>query len=135
MILGCAHRRHGIPAVWASSSELAEERDTPPYKTVLLPSLTLLSFLLAEMTCPKLHRCSREAQRLELRSPNPQPIAFSMTSFVPKVSFLFCFVFLFFFFFWLRWVFVAACRLSPVVLSGSFSSFQHTDFALRRLLL
>ena len=133
MILGCAHRRHGIPAVWASSSELAEERDTPPYKTVLLPSLTLLSFLLAEMTCPKLQRCSREAQRLELRSPNPQPIAFSMTSFVPKV--LFCFVLLCLVFFWLRWVFVAACRLSPVVLSGSFSSFQRTDFALWRLLL
>ena len=42
---------------------------------------------------------------------------------------------LFFFFFWLRWVFVAAHRLSLVVVSGGYSLLRCTGFSLRWLLL
>ena len=53
---------------------------------------------------------------------------------------LFCFVFLinlfiYFIYFWLRWVFVAACGLSLVVVSGGCSSLWCAGFSLRWLLL
>ena len=40
-----------------------------------------------------------------------------------------------FIYFWLRWVFVAACRLSLVVASGGYSSLQCTGCSLWWLLL
>ena len=39
------------------------------------------------------------------------------------------------FYFWLRWVFVAACRLSLVAASGGYSSLRCTGFSLQWLLL
>ena len=39
------------------------------------------------------------------------------------------------FYFWLRWVFVAARRLSLVAVSGSYSSLWYVGFSLRWLLL
>ena len=41
----------------------------------------------------------------------------------------------FFFFSWLCWVFIAVCRLSLVVVSGGYSSFQCAGFSLSWLLL
>ena len=38
-------------------------------------------------------------------------------------------------YFWLCWVFVAACGLSPVVLSGGYSLLRCMGFSLQRLLL
>ena len=52
--------------------------------------------------------------------------------------FFFCFLFFFNFFyfiFWLRWVFVAAHRLSLVAVSGGYSSLRCVGFSLRWLLL
>ena len=43
------------------------------------------------------------------------------------------FIFIFIYF-WLRWVFVAACRLSLVAASGGYSSLWYTGFSLRWLL-
>ena len=37
-------------------------------------------------------------------------------------------LFILFIYFWLRWVFVAACRLSPITASGSYSSLWCTGF-------
>ena len=47
----------------------------------------------------------------------------------------FSFFLSFFFFFWLCWVFVAAHRLSLVVVSGGYSSLWCADFSLQWLLL
>ena len=59
-----------------------------------------------------------------------------MKSEAKQVFFFFFFNFLFnLFYFWLRWVFVAACGLSPVVASGGYSSLQCAGFSLRWLLL
>ena len=43
--------------------------------------------------------------------------------------------FCFLIYFWLRWVFVAACRLSLVVVSGGYSSLHCMGFSWRWLLL
>ena len=43
--------------------------------------------------------------------------------------------FIFIIYFWLHWVFVAACGLSLVAVSGDYSSLQCVDFSLRWLLL
>ena len=40
-----------------------------------------------------------------------------------------------FYYFWLHWVFVAACGLSLVVVSGGYSSLQCAGFSLQWLLL
>ena len=51
------------------------------------------------------------------------------------------FILLFFYFinlfiyFWLRWVFVAACGLSLVVVSGGYSLLRYAGFSLRWLLV
>ena len=59
--------------------------------------------------------------------------------YIPFVSFFSVFTFLFkfilFIYFWLRWVFVAAHRLSLVVASGGSSSLWCTGFSLWWLLL
>ena len=44
-------------------------------------------------------------------------------------------LFILFIYVWLHWVFIAACRLSPVVVSGGYSSLQCVGFSLRWLLL
>ena len=46
-----------------------------------------------------------------------------------------CMYFYKFIYFWLRWVFVAACRLSLVVASRGYSLLRCTGFSLRWLLL
>ena len=43
--------------------------------------------------------------------------------------------FILFIYFWLHWVFVAACGLSLVAVSGGYSSLRYTGFSLRWLLL
>ena len=50
-------------------------------------------------------------------------------------TFNFLFIYLFIIYFWLRWVFIAAHRLSLVVASGSYSSLQCAGFSLQWLLL
>ena len=52
-------------------------------------------------------------------------------------TFLFYFIFKMYvcMYVWLRWVFIAACGLSLVVVSGGYSSFQCTGFSLWWLLL
>ena len=50
-------------------------------------------------------------------------------------SFIQFFLINLFIYFWLRWVFVAACRLSLVAMSRDYSSLQCTGFSLRWLLL
>ena len=45
------------------------------------------------------------------------------------------FIYFIFIYFWLCWVFVDACRLSLVAVSGSYSSLRFTGFLLRCLLL
>ena len=44
-------------------------------------------------------------------------------------------LFILFIYFWLRWVFIAACRLSLVAVSGGYSSLQCAGFSLWWLLL
>ena len=44
-------------------------------------------------------------------------------------------LFILFIYFWLHWVFVAVCRLSLVVVAGSYSSLRCVGFSLRWLLL
>ena len=44
-------------------------------------------------------------------------------------------IILFIYLFWLRWVFVAACGLSLVAVSGGYSSLRCAGFSLRWLLL
>ena len=51
------------------------------------------------------------------------------------IFFFFINLFILFFYFWLRWVFVAARRLSLVAASGGYSSLRCTGFSLRWLLL
>ena len=52
-----------------------------------------------------------------------------------RKCFYYYYFYLFIFNFWLRWVFIAACRLSLVAASGVYSSLQCTGFSLRWLLL
>ena len=52
-----------------------------------------------------------------------------------KKSKAFFLLLLLFIYFWLLWVFVAACRLSLVVVSGGYPSLQCAGFSLRWLLL
>ena len=60
---------------------------------------------------------------------------------VCKLQFFIYFVFIYYFklylfiYFWLRWVFVAACGLSLVAVSGGYSSLWCAGFSLRWLLL
>ena len=54
--------------------------------------------------------------------------------------FIYLFILIFYFcfnlfYFWLRWVFGAACGLSPVAASGGYSSLQCAGFSLQWLLL
>ena len=51
------------------------------------------------------------------------------------VVFFFLFIYFIYFYFWLRWVFVASCRLSLVATSGGYSLLQCAGFSLRWLLL
>ena len=51
-------------------------------------------------------------------------------AFFKKNKFIYLFTY-----FWLRWVFVAACRLSLVAASGGYSSLWCAGFSLRWLLL
>ena len=59
-----------------------------------------------------------------------------LTEIILKMNsfFLYKIIYLFFYF-WLRWVFVAACRLSLVAESGGYSSLWCVGFSLRWLLL
>ena len=43
--------------------------------------------------------------------------------------------FIYFIYFWLRWVFIAVCRLSPVAVNRGYSSLRCMGFSLRWLLL
>ena len=52
-----------------------------------------------------------------------------------KFIYVFMYLFIYLFNFWLRWVFVAARRLSLVVASRGYSSLQCAGFSLRWLLL
>ena len=65
--------------------------------------------------------------------------ACNMLAIMPgKITFTLFFLFLFinlFIYFWLRWVFIAARRLSLVVSSGGYSSLWFVGFSLQWLLL
>ena len=66
---------------------------------------------------------------LSLSPPPPSPFLFSL------FIFLLLFFINLFIYFWLRWVFVAARRLSLVAASGGYSSLRCVGFSLRWLLL
>ena len=65
------------------------------------------------------------------------PIELSSAGHGTLTFFLFVFVFNLFIFiyFWLRWVFIAACGLSLVAVSGGYSSLWCAGFSLQWLLL
>ena len=51
------------------------------------------------------------------------------------LHFILFYFFIIFIYFWLRWVFVAACGLSLVAVSGGCSSLRRAGFSLRWVLL
>ena len=61
--------------------------------------------------------------------------AFWETRSYQSAGYFFCNLFILCIYFWLRWVFVAAHRLSLVAPSGGYSSLWCTGFSLRWLLL
>ena len=62
------------------------------------------------------------------------PFAFNVLSQILSSVIYIKFIYLFIYF-WLRWVFVAACRLSLVASSGGYSSMRWAGFPWQRLLL
>ena len=77
----------------------------------------------------KLHFCGKNINLLNVNILNiPQYVShcFFLNEFICLKNF---------FYFWLCWVFIAARRLSLVVVSGGYSSLQCAGFSLRWLLL
>ena len=68
-----------------------------------------------------------------LQSTEQSSLCYTVGSY--QLSILFYFLVDLFIYFWLRWVFVAACRLSLVAASGGYSSLRYAGFSLQWLLL
>ena len=72
--------------------------------------------------------------------PNREPLELPTVPKIFKKIFIYLFIYLFIFkfylfYFWLRWVFIAACGLPLVAVSGGYSSLRCVSFSLWWLLL